>query len=81
MNRVFALPVPPSPVFAHQGGWDEMLMVVGPLAVVGILLWLANKRVEAQLEQEAGSADHQGHNEPVETDEGTDGAATTDALG
>jgi cyanate permease len=37
-------------VLAHQGGWDEILMVVGPLAVVGLLLWIANKRVEAQLE-------------------------------
>ena len=38
-------------IFAHQGGWDEILLVVGPLAVVGLLLWLANKRVSAQLEQ------------------------------
>ncbi|MEM7273213.1 MAG: hypothetical protein AAF547_09060 [Actinomycetota bacterium] len=36
-------------LLAHQGGWDEILMVVGPLAVVGSLLWLANKRVSAQL--------------------------------
>ncbi len=37
-------------LLAHQGGWDEILLVVGPLAVVAGLLWLANKRVSAQLE-------------------------------
>lgn len=38
-------------LLAHQGGWDEILLVVGPLAVVGLLLWLANKRVAAQLSE------------------------------
>ena len=33
-------------VLAHQGGWDEILLVLGPIAVVGGLLWLARKRVE-----------------------------------
>jgi hypothetical protein len=37
------------PVVAHQGGWDEILMVVVPLAIIGLLLWLANRRVSAQL--------------------------------
>ena len=37
------------PMLAHQGGWDEALLVVGPLAVIGLLLWLANRRVTAQL--------------------------------
>lgn len=47
----FPLLVPLSqPVVAHQGGWDEILLVLGPLAVVGLLLWLANRRVAAQLE-------------------------------
>ncbi len=36
-------------LFAHQGGWDEALLVLGPLLVIGGLLWLANKRVNAQL--------------------------------
>ena len=31
-------------MFAHQGGWDEGLLVAGPmLAIVG-LLWLAKRR-------------------------------------
>ena len=48
-------PVHPGFVFAHQGGWDELLLVLGPLAIVGGLLWLANKRVTAQLDQNDGA--------------------------
>lgn len=33
-------------VLAHQGGWDEILLVLGPIAIVGGLLWLARRRVE-----------------------------------
>jgi hypothetical protein len=32
------------PVLAHQGGWDEMLMVLVPVGVVVWLLSVANKR-------------------------------------
>ena len=32
-------------VLAHQGGWDEILLVVGPMALVAGLLWLAKRRV------------------------------------
>jgi hypothetical protein len=32
-------------VVAHQGGWDEILMVVGPVAVVIALLVVARRRV------------------------------------
>lgn len=46
-----AWPPPPEiPVFAHQGGWDELLLVVGPLALIALALWVANKRVSAQLD-------------------------------
>src|SRR6185503_92211 len=31
-------------VFAHQGGWDEILMVLTPIAVFALLLKLANSR-------------------------------------
>ena len=44
-------PVRPGFLLAHQGGWDELLLVLGPLLIVGLLLWLANKRVTAQLDQ------------------------------
>ena len=32
-------------VIAHQGGWDEMLLIAGPIALVAALLWLARRRV------------------------------------
>ena len=35
----------PAAVLAHQGGWDEALLVAGPIAVVAGLLWLARRRV------------------------------------
>jgi hypothetical protein len=41
-------------VFAHQGGWDEALFVLAPLAVIGVLLLVANRRAGAQ----ARAADH-----------------------
>jgi hypothetical protein len=31
-------------VLAHQGGWDEILLVAGPLLFIAGVLWLANKR-------------------------------------
>lgn len=34
---------------AHQGGWDEILFVIAPMAIFGGLLWLANKRADKQL--------------------------------
>jgi hypothetical protein len=33
-------------VYGHQGGWDEMLMVLGPILVIVLLLRLAKKRAE-----------------------------------
>jgi hypothetical protein len=35
----------PAALLAHQGGWDEILLVAGPIAVVAGLLWLARRRV------------------------------------
>ena len=31
-------------IFAHQGGWDEMLMVLGPILAIVFLLRLAKNR-------------------------------------
>ena len=36
-----------SAMIAHQGGWDEILLVLGPIAVIIGLLMLARKRVDA----------------------------------
>ncbi|MBT8241470.1 MAG: hypothetical protein KJN63_09610 [Acidimicrobiia bacterium] len=49
-------------VFAHQGGWDEALLVIGPLVIIGGLLHLANRRLKKRLAElesrpEPGPAD------------------------
>lgn len=31
---------------AHQGGWDEILLVAGPIVVIVVLLGIAKRRVE-----------------------------------
>ncbi len=36
--------MPGTSMLAHQGGWDEILMVVGPLALFFFLLRAANRR-------------------------------------
>ena len=41
-------PVGGIPLLAHQGGWDEILLVLAPIAVVAALLWLARRRVTRQ---------------------------------
>jgi hypothetical protein len=33
-------------LLAHQGGWDEILLVAGPILVIAGLLRLAKKRVQ-----------------------------------
>ena len=34
-------------VLAHQGGWDEILLIAGPIALIAGLLMLAKRRVDA----------------------------------
>jgi hypothetical protein len=41
--------VVPVVTLAHQGGWDELLMVVAPLALVTILLLVANRRANQEM--------------------------------
>ncbi len=36
-----------APLLAHQGGWDEILLIVGPMAVIAGLLVVAKRRVDA----------------------------------
>lgn len=33
-------------MLAHQGGWDEVLLVAVPVVVLGVLLALANRRAD-----------------------------------
>ena len=34
-------------ILAHQGGWDEMLLVAGPIVLFYGVLRLANRRAKA----------------------------------
>jgi hypothetical protein len=43
---VIAVSTPSAVLLAHQGGWDEILMIAGPIGVIVGLLWLAKRRVE-----------------------------------
>ena len=33
-------------LLAHQGGWDEILLIGGPIVLIVALLWLAKRRVD-----------------------------------
>lgn len=37
-------------LLAHQGGWDEILLVLGPILIIVGLLRLAKNRVERENE-------------------------------
>ena len=56
-----------SSLLAHQGGWDEILMVAGPLLVFAWLLYVANKRANAKLAAAAANA-AQAADEPAEAE-------------
>jgi hypothetical protein len=40
-------------LLAHQGGWDEILLIAGPILVIVGLLWLAKRRVDAAHDPDA----------------------------
>ena len=46
MTAVFAGVTAPVLV-AHQGGWDEALLIGAPILIIMGLLWLAKRRVDA----------------------------------
>jgi mannose/fructose/N-acetylgalactosamine-specific phosphotransferase system component IIC len=48
----------PAALVAHQGGWDEMLLVAVPIAVVAGLLWLARRRVTRGQQHASDHPDH-----------------------
>lgn len=39
-------------VLAHEGGWDELLIVLVPIALFAVLLAIANARANRQQEQQ-----------------------------
>ncbi len=38
-------------LLAHQGGWDEVLLIGGPIVAIAGLLMLAKKRVDAAADE------------------------------
>lgn len=48
-------------MLAHQGGWDEILLVLVPILVIGGVLAVAKRRVEAA----AALQQADGDNDPV----------------
>jgi hypothetical protein len=46
----------PAVILAHQGGWDEILLVAGPILVIAGLLKLAKRRVTAAGRDDASPA-------------------------
>lgn len=38
-------------MLAHQGGWDEMLMVAGPIFLLWLILRSANRRAQRAVPQ------------------------------
>jgi cyanate permease len=55
-------------LLAHQGGWDEILLVLTPIALFAGLLWLANARANRELKRRraAVEADEQTPDDPDE---------------
>jgi hypothetical protein len=47
-------------ILAHQGGWDEMLFVAIPIGLFAFLLYVANKRAQAQLESDRADRPERG---------------------
>ncbi len=37
-------------LLAHQGGWDEILLVAGPIAVIVALLAIVKRRIDARIQ-------------------------------
>lgn len=54
-------------ILAHQGGWDEILMVAGPVLLMWLILRVANKRAHRMAD--AASAHDTSDDAAVETAE------------
>lgn len=52
-------------ILAHQGGWDEALLVLVPVALFALLLRLAHRRAKAVAAEREAAAD----SDPTTTDE------------
>jgi hypothetical protein len=45
-------------LLAHQGGWDEILLIAGPIVLIMGLLWLAKRRVDHAASLHGGPGPH-----------------------
>jgi hypothetical protein len=57
---VSGLPVTAT-ILAHQGGWDEILLVVTPILLIVLALRLAKRRLDAAPADPADPAEQTGH--------------------
>ena len=60
------------PVLAHQGGWDEILLVATPVAVLALILWRANKKAARLEAEEAEDAEDAEGADQTEDEQGAD---------
>jgi hypothetical protein len=60
----------------HQGGWDEALMVVGPLLIIGLLIAVARKQRPPD-----GADRDDGDPDDGDPDDDGDGAPGSDTQG
>lgn len=44
-------------ILAHQGGWDEILLVLTPIVAIVLILRLVKRRIESQDHPEADPSD------------------------
>jgi hypothetical protein len=70
-----------SPVLAHQGGWDEMLMVLVPILIFAGLLVVANRRASRIGEQQSLAADGGGPGPDRGASPGPNGGGGSDRPG
>ena len=55
-------------MLAHQGGWDEILMVLVPILVFAVLLVVANRRatrIEEQRQRDEAAGHHRDAGPPA----------------
>ncbi|HSM02486.1 MAG TPA: hypothetical protein VK960_08645 [Acidimicrobiia bacterium] len=59
----------PSPLLAHQGGWDEILLLAGP--ALAVILWVrwAERRARARAEEESAPREDAPSNIPADADD------------
>ena len=65
-------------LLAHQGGWDEILMVAGPVMVFAFLLSVARKRALALAEPEDAPAEGTAEEAPAAAAESAEEAPAED---